>query len=129
MFEAIAIDNQIGHFVQHWQQRYETQKRHHGILSDQDAKALLPQAEQALFMLDGLIDIIDDLNYDKEKFESLIFKLDDDYELLRDFRKSLSPVILSHAELGKLSDEILDKLMKAQRELGLVISAHEHQNM
>ncbi len=96
------------------------------FLTDQDVKELLPYAKQALFVLNGFIDIIDELNYGKEKFEELIFTLDDDYDMLYKFSKNLSPVIKSHNELAKISSEILDKLMIAQRELGLILSQNEH---
>ena len=126
MFDAIVLDNQIGSFVHHWQQKQEIRQHQSQILTDADAKELLPYAKQTLMMLDGLLDIVDELNYDKEKFEQLIFKLDDDYEMVRSFREKLLPLLKSHAELAKLSDEILDKLMIAQRELGLIIANNEH---
>jgi len=126
MLDTITVDIQIGNFVHHWQQKQEIRQHQSQILTDADAKELLPYAKQALVMLDELLDIVDELNYDKEKFEQLIFKLDEDYEMVRSFSKKLSPVIKSHAELAKLSDEILDKLMIAQRELGLIIANNEH---
>jgi len=126
MLDTITVDTQIGNFVHHWQQKQEIRQHQSQILTDADAKELLPYAKQALVMLDELLDIVDELNYDKEKFEQLIFKLDEDYEMVRSFSKKLSPVIKSHAELAKLSDEILDKLMIAQRELGLIIANNEH---
>lgn len=103
-------------------------KSHKGkyIPTEAEIKELLPYAEQTKFFIDSFNDIIDDLNYDKEKFEQIIYKLDDDYDMLKEFISTLNPSIKSHYELIKISNEILDKLIKAQTELSIIISQNEH---
>ena len=67
--------------------------------------------------------------YDKEKFESIIYTFDDDYDMLKDFISNLNPVIKSHKELLKVSDNILSNLIQAQNDLGIVISQHENKRV
>ena len=95
-------------------------------LGDKDIDKLLPYAKQTDFILKTFGEIVDDLTYDKEKFEKIIFTFDDDYDLLKDFISNLNPVIKSHKELLKVSDNILSNLIQAQNDLGLIISQHEH---
>lgn len=95
-------------------------------LGDKDIDKLLPYAKQTDFILQTFGEIVDDLTYDKEKFEKIIFTFDDDYDMLKDFISNLNPVIKSHKELLKVSDNILSNLIQAQNDLGLIISQHEH---
>ena len=46
--------------------------------------------------------------------------------MLKDFTSKLNPLLKSHNELLKISDNILTNLIKAQNELGIIISQHEH---
>ncbi|SFV50700.1 hypothetical protein MNB_SM-7-1151 [hydrothermal vent metagenome] len=96
--------------------------------SDYEAQKLLPYAKQTQFVTNTLIDIIDDLKYDKEKFEHFVAKLDDDYDLLEEFVATLNPRIKSHHELMEISKQILDDLAKAQMDLGIIISHHENKS-
>ena len=96
-----------------------------GILSESEIKKLLPYAKQTDFILTTFHEIVDDLNYDKEKFENIIYTFDDDYDLLKEFMSKLNPVLKSHYELLQISDKILSNLMKAQNELGIIISKRE----
>ena len=95
-------------------------------LGDKDIDKLLPYAKQTEFILKTFGEIVDDLTYDKEKFEKIIFTFDDDYDMLKDFISNLNPVIKSHKELLKVSDTILSNLIQAQNDLGIIISQHEH---
>lgn len=95
-------------------------------LADKDIDKLLPYAKQTNFILETFSAIVDDLTYDKEKFESIIYTFDDDYDMLKAFISNLKPVIKSHKELLKISDNILSNLIKAQNDLGLIISQHEN---
>jgi len=95
-------------------------------LGDKDIDKLLPYAKQTDFILKTFGEIVDDLTYDKEKFEKIIYTFDDDYDMLKDFISNLNPVIKSHKELLKVSDNILSNLIQAQNDLGLIISQHEH---
>ena len=92
---------------------------------DSTAYKLLPYAKQTDFILSTFHEIIDDLNYDKEKFEQIVYSFDDDYDMLKDFISKLNPNIRSHYELIKISDKILTNLIKAQNELGIIISQNE----
>jgi len=96
-----------------------------GILSENEIKKLLPYAKQTDFILTTFCEIIDDLQYDKEKFENIIYTLDDDYDMLKEFSDRLNPTIKSHNELLKISNKILSNLMKVQNELGIIISQKE----
>lgn len=49
--------------------------------------------------------------------------------MLREFTSKLNPVIKSHAELLKISENILSNLIKAQNELGIIISQNEHKKV
>ncbi len=98
-------------------------------LADKDIDKLLPYAKQTDFILKTFSEIVDDLTYDKEKFESIIYTFDDDYDMLKDFISNLNPVIKSHKELLKISDNILSNLIQAQNDLGIIISQHEHKRV
>ena len=95
------------------------------IPTENDINKLLPYAKQTDFILSTFHEIIDDLNYDKEKFEQIVYSFDDDYDMLKDFISKLNPNIRSHYELIKISDKILTNLIKAQNELGIIISQNE----
>lgn len=95
-------------------------------LGDKEIDKLLPYAKQTDFILKTFSEIVDDLTYDKEKFEKIIYTFDDDYDMLKDFISNLNPVIKSHKELLKISDNILSNLIQAQNDLGIIISQHEH---
>jgi len=99
------------------------------IPTDSDIKKLLPYAKQTEFILSTFHEIVNDLNYDKEKFEEIIFTFDDDYDMLKEFISKLNPNIKSHNELLKVSDKILTHLIQAQNELGLIISKNEHKKI
>lgn len=96
-----------------------------GMLSESEIEKLLPYARQTDFILTTFHEIVDDLNYDKEKFENIIYTFDDDYDMLKEFISKLNPVIKSHYELLQVSDKILSNLIKAQNELGIIISKTE----
>lgn len=96
------------------------------MLSDNIVSNMIPHAKFSATILSGLKDIVHDLNYDKERFEELVFTLDDDYDMLNEFIKPLNKNIQSHKELLDISNTILDNLMVVQRELGFIISDHEN---
>ncbi len=95
-------------------------------VSDADIGKLLPYAKQTAFVLSTFSEIVDDLTYDKEKFENIIYTFDDDYDMLKKFISNLNPIIKSHNALLTVSENILDNLIKAQNDLGMIISQHEH---
>ena len=99
---------------------------HQNTLQEVEIESTLPSAKLASLMISGLKEIVQDLNYDKEKFENLIFTLDDDYDLINEYTKNLNTNIKSHHELLKLTNSILDDIMIVQRELGFIISTHEN---
>jgi len=105
-------------------------KEHKDLIpTESEIAKLLPYAKQTEFILSIFHEIIDDLNYDKEKFENIIYTFDDDYEMLRDFTSKLNPAIKSHSELLKISENILSNLIKAQNELGIIISQHDYKKV
>jgi len=97
--------------------------------SEGEIDKLLPYAKQTDFILTTFHDIVDDLNYNKEKFENIIYTFDDDYDMLKDFISKLNPRIKSHSELLEVSNKILTNLIKAQNELGIIISQHEYKTV
>lgn len=104
---------------------YSKEHTSSSVLNESEIEKLLPYARQTDFILTTFHEIVDDLNYDKEKFENIIFTFDDDYDMLKKFISKLNPVIKSHNELLKISDKILSNLIKAQNELGIIISQKE----
>lgn len=127
MVEQIYIDlpqyNVYSHSVTPISHYYKTHKSM--VPGEKDIERLLPYAIQTDFILSTFHEIIDDLNYDKEKFENIIYSFDDDYDMLKNFISTLNPKIKSHYELLQISDKILTNLMKAQNELGIIISQNE----
>ena len=102
-------------------------RSHASSLYDEDEiKKLLPYAKQTDFILTTFLEIIDDLNYDKEKFENIIYNLDDDYDELSEFTKKLNPKLKIHKELYDMSQNILTNLMKVQNKLGIIVSQNEN---
>ncbi len=99
------------------------------IPTESEIDKLLPYAKQTDFILTTFHEIIDDLNYDKQKFENIIFTFDDDYDMLKEFTSQLNPTLKSHNELLQVSDRILTNLIKAQNELGIVISQNKNQRI
>ena len=106
---------------------YEAHSKAPGSVSD--INKLLPYAKQTDFVLKTFGEIVDDLTYDKEKFEKIIYTFDDDYDMLKDFISNLHPKIKSHKELLKTSESILSNLIQAQNDLGIIISQHEHKEI
>lgn len=104
-------------------------KEHENLVpTESEIDKLLPYARQTDFILSTFHEIIDDLNYEKEKFENIIYTFDDDYDMLKSFISKLNPSLKSHYELLKVSENILSNLIKAQNELGVIISQNEHKN-
>ena len=105
-------------------------KTHKSIIpTENDISKLLPYAKQTDFILSTFHEIIDDLNYDKEKFENIIYTFDDDYDMLKEFISKLNPVLKSHSELLKISENILTNLIKAQNEISIIISQNEYKKI
>lgn len=105
-------------------------KQHQTLIpTENEIDRLLPYAKQTDFILETFCEIVDDLNYDKEKFQNIIYTLDDDYDMLKGFLYKLNPAIHSHNELLKVSDNILTKLIKVQNGLGIIISKNDNQKV
>ena len=99
------------------------------IPTEDEINKLIPYAKQTDFILTTFHEIIDDLNYDKEKFENIIYTFDDDYDMLKEFVSKLNPVLKSHSELLKISENILTNLIKAQNEISIIISQNEYKKI
>ena len=99
------------------------------IPTEDEINKLIPYAKQTNFVLTTFHEIIDDLNYDKEKFEQIVYSFDDDYDMLKDFISKLNPVLKSHSELLKISENILTNLIKAQNEISIIISQNEYKKI
>ena len=99
------------------------------IPTEDEINKLIPYAKQTDFILTTFHEIIDDLNYDKEKFENIIYTFDDDYDMLKEFISKLNPVLKSHSELLKISENILTNLIKAQNEISIIISQNEYKKI
>ena len=54
-----------------------------------------------------------------------VYSFDDYYDMLKDFISNLNPNFKSHYELLNISNKILTNLIKAQNELGIIISQNE----
>ena len=99
------------------------------VPTEDEINKLIPYAKQTDFILTTFHEIIDDLNYDKEKFENIIYTFDDDYDMLKEFISKLNPVLKSHSELLKISEHILTNLIKAQNEISIIISQNEYKKI
>ncbi|WP_141050533.1 hypothetical protein [Aliarcobacter cryaerophilus] len=99
------------------------------IPTEDEINKLIPYAKQTHFILTTFHEIIDDLNYDKKKFENIIYTFDDDYDMLKEFISKLNPVLKSHNELLKISENILTNLIKAQNEISIIISQNEYKKI
>lgn len=99
------------------------------IPTEDEINKLIPYAKQTDFILTTFHEIIDDLNYDKDKFENIIYTFDDDYDMLKEFISKLNPVLKSHSELLKISENILTNLIKAQNEISIIISQNEYKKI
>ena len=99
------------------------------IPTEDEINKLIPYAKQTNFVLTTFHEIIDDINYDKEKFENIIYTFDDDYDMLKEFISKLNPVLKSHSELLKISENILTNLIKAQNEISIIISQNEYKKI
>ena len=99
------------------------------IPTEDEINKLIPYAKQTDFVLTTFHEIIDDLNYDKEKFENIIYTFDDDYDMLKEFISKLNLVLKSHNELLKISENILTNLIKAQNEISIIISQNEYKKI
>ena len=99
------------------------------IPTEDEINKLIPYAKQTDFVLTTFHEIIDDLNYDKKKFENIIYTFDDDYDMLKEFISKLNPVLKSHNELLKISENILTNLIKAQNEISIIISQNEYKKI
>ena len=53
----------------------------------------------------------------------------DDYDMLKEFISKLNPVLKSHNELLKISENILTNLIKAQNEISIIISQNEYKKI
>ena len=99
------------------------------VPTEDEINKLIPYAKQTDFILTTFHEIIDDLNYDKEKFENIIYTFDDDYDMLKEFISKLNPVLKSHSELLKISENILTNLIKAQNEISIISSQNEYKKI
>lgn len=131
MLDAFVIDlpqynvyhNSVSPIVHYFQEHKDQTP------TEKEIDKLLPYAKQTDFILTTFHEIMDDLNYNKEKFENIIYAFDEDYDMLHEFIAHLNPIVKFHNELLKISDRILTNLIKAQNELGIIISQHENKTI
>lgn len=131
MIDNIAIDlpqfNVYSHSLSPITHYYQTHQS--TIPTESEIQKLLPYAKQTDFILETFHEIIDDLHYDKERFENIIATFDDDYDILKAFISKLNPHLKSHNELLKVSNKILTNLIKAQNELGIIVSQNDNKRI
>ena len=75
----------------------------------------------SLMMVTGFRDILDELNFDKEKLRTLQFNLDDNYEVIEEILKSNQ-----NSKTKKVLDELLMQMAKLEMEIGDLILEHRH---
>lgn len=131
MIDNIAVDlaqfNVYNYSVSPLTRYYET---HHSIIpTELEIQKLIPYAKQTDFILETFQEIIDNLNYDKDKFENIIYTFDDDYDILKEFISKLNPSFKSHNELLEISNKILTNLIKVQNELGIIVSQNDNKRI
>ena len=75
----------------------------------------------ALMMVKGFREILDKLNFDKEKLRTLQFNLDDNYEAVEEIYNSCED-----AKTKEIIDELLTQMAKLEMEIGDLILEHRH---
>ena len=83
---------------------------------------MLNHAKQAQFIVSSTRYIIDDLNFNQERFEDFISTLDDDYELLENFYNRFVPQNPQEEEIKKITNDLLTNLILLQNDISIILS-------
>lgn len=83
---------------------------------------MLNYAKQAQFIVSSTRDIIDDLNFNTERFEQFLSTLDDGYELLEKFYTTFVPKNSQEKEIKVITDSLLTSLMLLQNDISIILS-------
>jgi len=83
---------------------------------------MLTYAKQAQFIVKSTRDIIDDLNFDIEKFEEFLSTLDDDYDMLENFYDRFLPKNREEQEIKDITNNLLTNLILLQNDISIILS-------
>jgi hypothetical protein len=80
-------------------------------------------ARTALVFTQGMRDILDDLTFDYDVFEKLLFDLDDNYEIVKSEYETVND-----SELKSIVDQLMTQMVKLQMQISdkLVDFKHAH---
>ena len=77
----------------------------------------------SLMMVEGFIEILDELNFDEEKLRTLQFNLDDNYDIVEEIFNTIKD-----KKTKALVDKLLTQIAKLEMEIGDLILEHHHDN-
>ena len=92
-------------------------------LEPADNNIIKSHARTALVFTQGMRDILDDLTFDYDVFEKLLFDLDDNYEIVK-----TEYATVNDPELKSMVDQLMTQMVKFQMEISdkLVDFKHAH---
>ncbi|MGD9970127.1 MAG: hypothetical protein AB7S65_06690 [Sulfuricurvum sp.] len=92
-------------------------------LEPADNNIIKTHARTALVFTQGMRDILDDLTFDYDIFEKLLFDLDDNYEVV-----ATEYAIVNDLELKSIIDQLMTQMVKLQMEISdkLIDFKHAH---
>jgi len=77
----------------------------------------------SLMMVEGFIEILDELNFDEEKLRTLQFNLDDNYDIVEEIFNTIKD-----KKTKAIVDKLLTQIAKLEMEIGDLILEHHHDN-
>ena len=77
----------------------------------------------ALVFTQGMRDILDDLTFDYDVFEKLLFDLDDNYEIIK-----TEYITVNDLELKSIVDQLMTQMIKLQMEISDKLVDFKHTN-
>jgi hypothetical protein len=92
-------------------------------LEPADNNIIKSYARTALVFTQGMRDILDDLTFDYDVFEKLLFDLDDNYEIVK-----MEYAAINDTELKSIVDQLMTQMVKLQMELSDKLVDFKHAN-
>jgi hypothetical protein len=93
------------------------------ILEPADHNIIKNQARMALAFTQGMRDILDDLTFDYDVFEHLLFELDDNYEVVK-----AEYMTVENIELKSIVNQLMTQMVKLQMEISDKLVDFKHAN-
>ncbi|MGZ5208872.1 MAG: hypothetical protein ACXWB0_07625 [Sulfuricurvum sp.] len=93
------------------------------ILESADHNIIKNQARMALAFTQGMRDILDDLTFDYDVFEHLLFELDDNYEVVK-----AECMTVENSDLKFIVNQLMTQMVKLQMEISDKLVDFKHAN-